>query len=441
MTDMAGASQSLWLCTTRTCNFDCAYCYQGSHASIPAGLAKHMPPEVMAAALPWAVSWTTKALHVCWYGGEPLLSFKMVRDQVPRWNEGFAQAGKSLSWSVTTNGSLLTPEVRAWLDEHDFGVLLSLDGPPRTHDQTRVFYDLDSATGRRRGTWSSIPVNEILAWRPKVELAWQLDPAIDFAVEDLDELLEMGFRNICFNLNWLVEWPPEARVRLEVFMRAVARRCITGRMSSNWMQKLEQALTVDQKMAVPCGTGLAMLGLSPEGWLYPSQEMVYTAVRPDRAPGTDLYYRVGDVLRSPVIDQVALRRVSAIRTEQMKPPAPFNCENCIAKSASIGGCHCRYVGMDGHDPANRYDVLPGYCQSMVSAMTGMVQGACIERWVRPVKWMAEQRASGRTATGLLEVAKRDPGQETLALVRRIARQLENLELLPENTERSSDRRG
>lgn len=416
-------------------------CYQGSHVAVPAGLKKHMPAEVMERALPWAVSWTTRGLHVCWYGGEPTLSFDLVREQVPRWNEAFARAGKELTWSVTTNGSLLSPTVRAFLDEHDFGLLLSLDGPQRTHDQTRVYYDTDPKTGRPRGTWSSIPVAEILAWRPNLEIAWQLDPAVEFTVEDLDELLARGFHAINFNINWMVEWPPAARLRLEVFMRAVARRCITGRMASNWMGYLEKALTVDQKMAVPCGTGLAMLGLSPEGWLYPSQEMVYTTVLPGRAPGTAEHYRVGDVFRDPVIDQEVLRRVSAIRTEQMRPPPPFDCNNCIARSVSIGGCHCRYVGQDARDPANRFDVLPGYCQSMVSAMTGMVQGAAIERWVRPVKWIETQRAAGRTPGGLIEIQrprarppaaseqKDDLAQELLARVRRIDRQLQALELI------------
>lgn len=409
---MIVSTQSLWWCTTRTCNFDCRYCYQGSHVEVPKGLVKSMPPEVLDLALPWAVDWTTHGLDVIWYGGEPTLSAALVREAVPKWEDAFAAAGKALKFSLTTNGSLLTEPLRRWLDEHKFRLLLSLDGPPRTHDQTRVYYDNNPATGQRRGTWSSIPVDEILAWRPDVEIAWQLDPSVEFTVDDLDELLARGFKHVNFNINWMGEWPPAARLRLEVFFRAVARRCIQGLMSSNWMSYLEKALTIDQKMETPCGTGLAMLGLSPEGWLYPSQEMVYTAVRPGNAPGTAEHYRVGDVRRSPVIDVEHLAIVSAIKTAQMKPPAPFDCNNCIAKSVSIGGCHCRYIGMDKADPTNRYQVLPGYCQSMQSSMTGMVQGAAIERWVRPVAWMAQQQAAGKTPGGLIELQRRNSARPT-----------------------------
>lgn len=403
-------TQSMWACLTRTCNFDCGYCYQGSHAAIPGGLQKFMKSEVMERALPWALRWTTRGLSVIWYGGEPLLMWPLIREQMPKWAAAFKEAGKTIRFSCTTNGSMLTREVREMFDEYRVGVLLSLDGPKRIHDQSRTFYDNDAATGKRRGTWDSIPLEEILAWRPcgpardaseswkVIEVAWQLQPSVKVTPADLEEMISLGLTNLNFNLQWLEEWNGDQRIWLEEFMRAVGRRAIRGEIATNWKNKLDQALTVDKKMDQPCGTGLSMVGLSPEGWLYPSQEMVYTVTQPGRAPGTAEYYRLGDVMRAgtkedPIINMEVLTRISKIRTEEMRPPAPFDCNNCIAKSASIGGCHCRYVGQDGIDPANRFDVAPGYCQSMISAVTGLVQAAAIERYIRPVHFMKGEAAS------------------------------------------------
>jgi hypothetical protein len=124
--------------------------------------------------------------------------------------------------------------------------------------------------------------------------------------------------------------------------------------------------------------------------------MVYTVEKPDRAPGTSEFYRIGDLNKTPVLDVVRLAEVSTIRTEQMRPPAPFKCETCVAKSASIGGCHCRYVGQDGMDPSNRFDVTPGYCESTVAIHAGMLMGASVARWIRPQGW------SGKPYTGSME---------------------------------------
>ncbi len=402
MNDMT-PSETLWLVLTRRCNLACGYCYQGTDHGLEIikdrKLTAFMPDDVFDAGRRWASQWARRGLQVNLYGGEPLLALPRLRKWMPLWEETFVDAGKSLRWSITTNGTHLTDDVRTLLDKHKVGLLMSLDGPLRVHNKQRVF-------SNGQGSWSSIPVNEILQWRPNVEIAWQLDPGTDFEPEDLDELIGVGFKRINFNLQWLVSWPPEARVRLERFMKHVFRRCHEKKMSSNFYGKFYTALTTDQKMAVPCGTGLRMLALTPEGYLYPSQEMAFTVFEPGRAPGTAEHYRVGNVLSSPVIDPQRLAEVSKITTDQMRPPKPFDCNDCVAKSVSIGGCHCRYVGQNGIDPSYRYDVPEGYCQSMISAMTGMLQGAAIARFVRPADWPnARPRPDPAVAAKLAELER------------------------------------
>ena len=61
--------------------------------------------------------------------------------------------GKNLTFTVTTNGSLFTPENVKFFNEHNFNVMISLDGPPEVHDRSRKF----AATGM--GTFSVIAKN------------------------------------------------------------------------------------------------------------------------------------------------------------------------------------------------------------------------------------------------------------------------------------------
>ena len=49
--------------------------------------------------------------------------------------------GKKISFTTTTNGSLLTEEIIDYIVEHDFRIMLSLDGPKSLHDANRVFAD------------------------------------------------------------------------------------------------------------------------------------------------------------------------------------------------------------------------------------------------------------------------------------------------------------
>lgn len=381
---------TLWLVLTRRCQLACGWCYQAARGSnphigpLPPGTVGFMSRGIADAGMRWAVDWPRSdiPLRVNLYGGEPLLAFDLMREIVPAWNLHFVERGRTINWSITTNGVLLNATIRDFLDRYGIGVLLSLDGPKRLHDASRVRHD-------GRGSWDQIKPEELARWRPKqgLELAWTVTPEHPLAPADLDELVDLGFRAINFNLNWLAEWDAEARSWLTLFFRHVGRRALRGEIGTNWRGKIERAMVTDTKMEQPCGTGLAMLALTPEGWLYPSQEMAFTALEPGRAPGTADWYRVGDVTRNPVIDRTALARVSGIRTSDMRVTAVgYACDNCIAMSECIGACHCRLIGQRHEDPSYRYDVPAGHCQSHVAAMTGMLQAAAIERWVRPASW-------------------------------------------------------
>ncbi len=45
----------------------------------------------------------------------------------------------SFKFNITTNGTLLTEAALQYLNEHQFGILLSLDGPRGTHDTHRTY--------------------------------------------------------------------------------------------------------------------------------------------------------------------------------------------------------------------------------------------------------------------------------------------------------------
>ena len=69
------------------------------------------------------------------YGGEPLLNFKLIKKIV---SYIYSVYGDDVIFSITTNGSILTEEICDYLIDNNFSILISLDGDEKEHDRKRV---------------------------------------------------------------------------------------------------------------------------------------------------------------------------------------------------------------------------------------------------------------------------------------------------------------
>ena len=140
---------------TQQCNFRCVYCiyapnefeFQRSHSP------KRMSKETAIKAIDFlaAHSSGTDRIALSFYGGEPLLEYDLMHELVLYAEELFE--GRDLLFSVTTNASLITREIAEFLSQHNFILLISIDGTPQIHDRGRKF----AANGM--GTYSTIESN------------------------------------------------------------------------------------------------------------------------------------------------------------------------------------------------------------------------------------------------------------------------------------------
>ena len=128
----------LWLICTNSCNLNCAYCfsraeYMNDHHA--------MPIETALTGVDWLVahSGSKTELTIVFFGGEPLLDMALVKAVVARAEALAVETGKSFGFSMTTNGVKLTREIRRWLIEKRFSVMISLDGEQPQHDASRPF--------------------------------------------------------------------------------------------------------------------------------------------------------------------------------------------------------------------------------------------------------------------------------------------------------------
>lgn len=136
------------LSITEQCNLRCSYCYyretHGKRCAV-------MSDEVMEAAVRLAVKKSIEIqdtfLNITFFGGEPLLRMDFIKKTVEFTkklivaNISKLRKDYGILFAVNTNGTLLTDDIIDYLKREHFIVCLSLDGPEKKHNISRVYSD------------------------------------------------------------------------------------------------------------------------------------------------------------------------------------------------------------------------------------------------------------------------------------------------------------
>jgi len=130
---------ALSLAIAQKCNLGCTYCYaqQGEFG----GAAKNMPAETADAAVDLLISGAAPGarLNLAFLGGEPLVNRSVLQSATRRAAEMAERRGLTLTFSITTNGTLLNGADADFFEEFGFAVTVSLDGPREVHDTLRMY--------------------------------------------------------------------------------------------------------------------------------------------------------------------------------------------------------------------------------------------------------------------------------------------------------------
>ena len=121
---------------TGDCNFNCSYCYQTKDK-------KYMDASTAKSAIDYFFPRLTPDCFVNFYGGEPLLAFKQITDITEYIHLKNSKQKKNITFTISTNGSLVDKEVLLFLNRNKFSVLLSFDG-------------LSQEISRKKGSFSQV---------------------------------------------------------------------------------------------------------------------------------------------------------------------------------------------------------------------------------------------------------------------------------------------
>ena len=132
---------------TNQCNLACTYCYEYSEDKIVdtenGKKPKFMTDETARQSVEFMLkeSGDNKVAHITFFGGETLLNFPVLKSTIAYARRRGAEIGKEVDFSLTTNGTLLKPEIIEFLAENQVGVTISIDGPREVQDKFRVFHN------------------------------------------------------------------------------------------------------------------------------------------------------------------------------------------------------------------------------------------------------------------------------------------------------------
>lgn len=263
---------ALSLAIAQKCNLGCTYCYaqQGEFG----GAAKNMTRETADRAVDLLVNNAEPGarLNLAFLGGEPLGNRATLRAVTRRAADLARDRGTGLTFSITTNGTLLNESDADFFEEFGFAVTVSLDGPAEVHDQLRP-------TKGGQGSFERIMRNlrPLLALQRRMQVTARVTvtPKNLGLRETLDAFLAEGFHSVGFSPllrspNGGDEMQADA---LELMLgemidcgREFERRARAGRRYAfaNMVNAMRE-IGKGTHRPYPCGAGAGYLGVSADG--------------------------------------------------------------------------------------------------------------------------------------------------------------------------------
>ena len=173
------------------CNLNCIYCY-GDGGSY--GRERElMSFETAKKAIDFTVenSEGVENILIVFFGGEPLINFNIVKRTFDYCKSLEPETGKKFSFSMTTNGTILTDEIYDFIKDNKINVMISVDGGRDIQDKHRCYCD-------GRGSFDDVQKNieKFKEARGGHLTARATVCRTDFRFKNIkDDLLAMGFTN------------------------------------------------------------------------------------------------------------------------------------------------------------------------------------------------------------------------------------------------------
>lgn len=320
--------KALCLHIAHDCNLACQYCFaeEGEYH----GRRALMSYEVGKKALDFLVanSGSRRNLEVDFFGGEPLMNWKVVKELVAYGRELEKQYDKHFRFTLTTNGVLLNEEVQEFVNREMDNVVLSLDGRKEVNDRMRPFrngkgsYDLIVPKFRKLADSRNQQKYYIRGTFTRNNL--------DFS-KDVEHFADLGFEQVSIEPVVGEDTDPYAIQKEDLpqifeeydrLAKMIIDREKSGRGFNffHFMIDLEGGPCLYKRLS-GCGSGTEYLAVTPWGDFYPCHQFV-----------GDENFLMGNVNEGITRPEIADEfRCCNVYTKE-------KCKKCFARFYCSGGC-------------------------------------------------------------------------------------------------------
>ena len=326
--NMSQAVKALCLHVAHTCNLNCSYCfasqgkYQGDRALMSFEVGKQAFDFLI------ANSGSRRNLEVDFFGGEPLMTWEVVKRLVAYAREQEKLHDKNFRFTLTTNGMLLSDEVDDFLNREMSNVVLSLDGRKEIHDHLRKDY-------AGHGSYDAIvPKFKRLVEKRGGQNYYMRGTFthnnVDFT-NDIFHMADLGFTEL--SMEPVVCAPtdpyalteedlPELFRQYELLAEEMIRRKKAGNgfVFYHYMLDLKNGPCI-YKRITGCGSGTEYMAVTPWGELFPCHQFV-----------GDPKYSLGNIWDG--VTNLAVQEEFRHCNAYARP----ECRDCWAKLYCSGGC-------------------------------------------------------------------------------------------------------
>jgi uncharacterized protein len=321
--------RALSLAVAQSCNLGCSYCY--ARGGEFGGVAKAMSAQTARRSVDLLLSQVLpgERVNLAFLGGEPLANRGVLHDAT-RYAAAQAELKRvPVTFSITTNGTLIGASDIGLFEEYGFAVTISLDGTQDAHDRLRPF---------RNGAGSFARIMARIAPMLAAQRKMQVSARITVTPRNLDlrttldVFVERGFHSIGFSP--MLSAPDHADemqhgdlgVMLEQMVdcgEEFERQTLAGRRYP--FANLANALREIHKgthRPYPCGAAAGYFGVSADGDLSACHRFV----------GDDSG-NMGNLAEG--VDRASQSRWLAGRHVHRQEP----CNGCWARYLCGGSCH------------------------------------------------------------------------------------------------------
>ncbi len=317
---------TFYISLTHSCQLRCDYCYSGEK------FKKSITHNTLKRAIDFIFSFNQKNIEFGFFGGEPLLEWSSLVEATLKVEKIAKSKDIHLKKTLTTNAIALDSKKCKWLREHNFFLVISLDGNESMHNTHRLypnksasFKDVVGSLGVVQNYYNSNEycVNVVVTKSNIIHMCQSVKYLYN----------ELRVKKIKLNVNIFDNWDIDTTI-IENEYKNVANFAIEC-YSKNLDIEIDfidsKIRTNIEKNCNSCNFGEHKFAIAPSGTIYPCERLI----------GEDTKeLSIGDVYSG--IDYLKQLQILKTRGNTTK-----ECQDCSIKDRCLNDCGCSNYYLTG----------------------------------------------------------------------------------------------